>query len=596
MTLLLCVNLFGVSKNSATINLVNDINYASTKVIQNESADMLVLDDIYKNVLNNYDPQRIDPDMQYSIMQLASNVENLRLINIKRKRLEVVFDYKKSQAVAAAIPSPVGVVGSLFMIPTNPVAAIAGLVSTATSSALMYKSAVDSLNLENIQQGWKLDDAERASLNKLNLNSFASATTFANKNSISKEYVMTVEMLKSFTEIIDDMNYQRKVQRLILNQEEFKYFPTYWLELAQAYYDYGSYNKVIDTVNYYDKNFNYDEIFRYNYRYAQILVLEITSITNLYKDIDLLNYTDQIVSKLDIIKKNTAKDDWLQRYFCAMIYLGLSNETNDICYNKAYELIKLNCLNLSKTQEESINTYLKPVSEPDEKELKKLTSEDRKEEEDFYSQLKEERKVELPPFNEAYMLNIKTLSQMIVDSNRQKSEIDFIKESIITPQFEDYYFNTGIDIPILSITKKNLLIKKALNILPFINQNQSKNYDIFNIQIPANWINNQSTYQIKFGGDNRYHDLYCTASFDINSYDDSIVNVVNVERDNTMDVYSYISTLELVCPKAWLVEQAPYEIDLRIITNNCPTVFVFAGNSYKSLTNYSSYLERPDNL
>ena len=208
------VNIYANSTNVPTINLLNDINYSTTKITLAKSSDMLVLNDVYQQILNNYDPQRIDSDVNDYVVNLANNIEGLRLVNIKKDRLDVIFDYKKSQAVAAAIPSPIGLVGSIAQFAISPTQAIASLIGTAASSALMYKAAVDELNLEKLEKEWELEDEERSRLNYLNLDSFSETANFANKNSVSKEYVMTIQPLTDFINILEDDNEKRRIEAL----------------------------------------------------------------------------------------------------------------------------------------------------------------------------------------------------------------------------------------------------------------------------------------------------------------------------------------------------------------------------------------------
>ena len=576
------VNIYANSTNVPTINLLNDINYSTTKITLAKSSDMLVLNDVYQQILNNYDPQRIDSDVNDYVVNLANNIEGLRLVNIKKDRLDVIFDYKKSQAVAAAIPSPIGLVGSIAQFAISPTQAIASLIGTAASSALMYKAAVDELNLEKLEKEWELEDEERSRLNYLNLDSFSETANFANKNSVSKEYVMTIQPLTDFINILEDDNVKRRIEALQYSERRFKYFPTYWLELAQAYYDNNDFDNVIKTVEYYDKHFDYDEIFKQNYRYAQILTLYISSLIEKNKGESIYDFKDIISDKLEIIITNTAESDWLQRYFCAITYLSFA-EIDDEYFMKAYDLFRLNCIQLSKEQEDSINIYKSPVSTPNEAELKSLTKDERKKEEAYYDLLAEERKVELPPINKAYILNIQSLASLMSVSKKLDKDLDFLEKSIVTPFFKDYYFDVDTYIETIKI-EQYTGIKRILK------------GDKYKIIIPATYINNLSSFEVKFSGDNEYHDLYFNSSYEKNNKNNLPVEVINVERifDNNID--SYIAEIELGYLNEWLESADKFELDIRINTNDCPIVFHFTGEDFKSLKNEYSYVEKNSNI
>ena len=579
-------SLFAISSNSPTINLLNDINYATTNVTIAKSEDMLVLNDIYEKILNNYDPQRIDQDINQTVVSLANNIEGLRLINIKKDRLDVIFDYQKSMALVSAVPSPVNLIGSIALFAVNPVQAVAGLVGTAASSAVMYKSAVDQLNLEMIEKEWELDDLERSRLNSLNINSFSETAKFANKNSIDKEYIMTIQILTDFINIINDDNIKRKVEALEYSEKRFKYFPTYWLELAQAYYDNDEYQKVIDTVNYYENHFQYDEIFKQNYRYAQILTLFVTSILKENPGEASLRYKSKILEKLKIIEDNTDSEDWLQKYFCAITYLSFA-EIDDSCFIKAYDLFRQNCITLSLEQENSIDTYLAPVAIPNESELNKMTKEDRKKEEKYFKKIKRERAIELPPINRAYMLNINTLASLMRVSNKINFDLSFIEDSIITPFFKDYYLGTDTYLEKINIEKD----PKSLNIFnKFSVRLTTKN--LFKLTIPAMYINNLSKFEVKFSGDNKYHELYLNSNYENNMENLTNIKVTEVKRSNPEDINSFLAILEFEYETEWLNNADLIELDIRITTNDCPIVFHCEGATFDDLINTFSYIEK----
>lgn len=562
-----------------SLNLVNEIIYISEQVIS-ESNNITYLDEAYSHLYNNLNLTLVDDETRTRVTQIMTDIERYRMIEIKRDRLKTIYDYQKSMNIAAAVPNPINMIGTLAMIPTNPVGAIAGLVGTAASSATMYAAADAQLDLSMLEQEWELSDEARATLTDINTGLFEYASKFANskKDEVTTREILNQVLVQNFVDAVNDNDLKRSISKLEGEQNTYSFFPTYWLELAHKYYLNGQFTKCLETIKYYEDNFDYTEIYRYNYRYAQILVEGIDA---LYKSADdILKYKDVILSRLEIIQDNTRTDDWLQNYFVATAYLSLVGNglDDEYLYRKAIECIDKNLTNLSKEQEKLNNEYCADL--PTEEELVSSADGDskKKEIEDYLKELKNERKTELPTLNPAFETNLRLLYSIYQAQEKEVAELasdySYLKDYIPVPQLRSAIFGDDLFVKdgIIELNKKGWGNRK------------------FEVTIPASFINSTTEFEVKLVPE--YTDsTYGKLKFDnlLKKENDNgeyagTISVRKVDRNKSYNLDDFVAVLEIELTEDFVADRGnDYSLNLRITTSDCPIEIEFRGKKISQL-------------
>ncbi|MCH3917374.1 MAG: hypothetical protein LKE40_07920 [Spirochaetia bacterium] len=436
----------GYTKDSSDISLalLNQLTLTANQVLE-EQDNRLMLDDIYSSLLNNYDPSIIDETTQFYIHELLDDIENFRITDIERQRLQILYEHEETQAIKQAIPSPISIMGMSYMI-RDPLRAIVAVVGTASSSVSSYAAAKDSIDLEFMQKNWKLDDQERATIHNLNESIFDYIIYQTNAGNLNKTDSLSQESLSEFVKNTNDKIIVRRLQWLLDNQAVYAKLPDYWLALSKTYYENGKYQGCLDALKSYKNLVNNDHIYRKDIKFGQALTRGVVAFG--YVCNDPVKYHATILQMLQTILDNTSNDDWLQRYFCAVTYLSIASDDfsdKNACIDKAYVLVRSNIIELSKQQENSLQTYVMPVKKIPEKKLKAMTKERRDAVEKDYKQLIKSREHELPPLSPAYLQNIQFLLQIQREEKSSQDEIykinQIIKQSLIVPQLLHSLFN-----------------------------------------------------------------------------------------------------------------------------------------------------------
>lgn len=96
--------------NSTQRNSINMLNYMTvlTQRINDAKGNQLFLESAYSSLVNDIYPNSVDLKTQAQITSLMDTIENYRMVAVKRKRLEFLYEQNKAQALRQAIPNPLG--------------------------------------------------------------------------------------------------------------------------------------------------------------------------------------------------------------------------------------------------------------------------------------------------------------------------------------------------------------------------------------------------------------------------------------------------------------------------------------------------------
>ncbi|MDW5299587.1 MAG: hypothetical protein SA378_05550 [Sedimentibacter sp.] len=380
-------------------NAINMLNYMTvlTQEINDSKKSRIFLDKAYDSLINNTYPNAIDSKSQTQITSMLDTLHQYQMISVKRERLEYIYEQNQAQALRHAIPNPVGLLsvvqsGSLLK-------AAVSVIYMAVDSVTSYESASSQADLQYLKDGWELDDAEAEEVHKSRKGAFDYMVRMVNDNSLPGDYALNEDAVKNLVEWKNKSNLVSKIAWLEANQNTYKEFGPYWLELAKNYYNSEEYESCLEAFTKYEEVTT--RIFRKDTDYAEALPMAIISAKEKMTCAKYVEYAD---AKTTIILSNTNDSDWPLRYFVAQIDLDLYNITKDSSYlDKAYKIAFDNVNVLVDDQKELNASYLAAVKE--EKVEDGATKQQKEDTKQYNKMLKEERKVELPPVSEALYLN-----------------------------------------------------------------------------------------------------------------------------------------------------------------------------------------------
>lgn len=380
-------------------NSIGMLNYLTmlTQEINASKNSRMFLESAYSSLVNNTYPNAVDQETEFRLEELLEQLKNYRMNAVKRERLEFIYERNKAQAIRAAVPNPLGLLSSVrsFSWPQL----IASVAYMAVDSVTSYQNASSQAELQYLQDGWELDDAEYEILHRLRSRAFTYMIEMVNTFNLPGDLALNENAVENYVTWKNDTNVVRRIQLFEANRKVYQGFGPYWLTLADSYYTNGDYQKCIDAIARYESLST--RIFRQDYELAKTLPAAFMSA------MEIMNEDEFIVAAahyLEVIEDNAAFDDWALRYFAAQGNLELYQRTKDESYLKnAYDLV-LNNVTLLVSNQLDLNTnYLADVQKI---EIPKGATEAKKKEiEQLNKQSEEERKTALMPISEPLMLN-----------------------------------------------------------------------------------------------------------------------------------------------------------------------------------------------
>lgn len=401
-------------------NSVNMLNYMSalTQEINASSGNQMFLEEAYSSLVNDIYPNVVDTETQAEITSLMDTIENYRMITVKRKRLEYIYEQNRAQALRQKIPNPVGVLSAVQS--GSILKSAASVLYMAVDSVSSYKAATSQADLQYIQDGWELEDQELTELHNSTKNALSYMFDMVRDYNFDGDYALSEEAIKDFVKWKSKPDSQliSKIEWFKSHKDTYQNFGRYWLELVKDYYNSEDYENCIESIRQYESVST--RIFRKDTDKANVLPMVIIAAKETLSEAEYIELANSYCSE---IYDNTKDDDWSLRYFVAQIYMDLNILTKDELYlEKAYE-IALGNVNVLVDEQRTLNkTYMEEIQkiEADKDSTKREKEEIKK----YNKLLKEQRKVELPPVSEALYLNIELLfalaNEMQVSDEEQK--------------------------------------------------------------------------------------------------------------------------------------------------------------------------------
>lgn len=427
-----------LSMDDEQLRAITILNYliVMSEEINASKNSRLFLDNAYEALNNNMDLSVLDEDSFSEVKSLLNTIHAYQMLDVKRQRLQFIYEQNQAQEIKSAIPNPVGLLSAVSS--GNYIKMLTSVIYMAVDSVASYESTKNEIELSYLQDGWALDDEESEQLHQANIDALDYMYDIVQQYNLPIQYALNLKSVESFINWKNDTNAVRRIQFLEENKDVYSAYGNYWLVLAENYYENEDYQKCLDCIDEYE-NLNL-AIFRNDYELAQTLPLVIAAAGELLEGDD---YVDQVKHYAELITKNADRENWILKYFAAQTYMDLYNRTKDSKYlSTAYDLAKSNINTLVKEQVALNETYMADVQEVEPK--KDATKEEKSECKEYNSMLKKIRKTELPPVNTSLVVNCDLLFAIADELDIDKDEKITINK-ILHDNGEALFLIPGLD-------------------------------------------------------------------------------------------------------------------------------------------------------
>ena len=496
-------------------NMLNYITVLSSEINESRSSRVFI-EEAYSSLVNNIYPNSVDEMTQVQIENLLNTLDSYRMLNVKRDRIEYLYDQNKARAIKIAIPNPVGLLSAIES--RSKIQAIAAVIYMAIDSYTSYSSAKEQSEFEYLQSGWELEDEESEELFSAREAAFSYMISMVRRNNLPGEWALNEDAVDQFVQYKNNSNLDRRIEFLESNQNTYVAYGEYWLVLAKSYYDKGEYKKCLEAVSDYEQMTS--KIFRRDYEYAHVLPFAIIAAEEVY---DSNEYVEVAKKYAEAILSNIDNSDWASRYFVAQIYINLYAKTNNIEYlDAAYNCALDNVNYLVDDQKKANDIYLQDVVETPV--AKDATKREKNEVKSYNKMLKEIRKTELPPVNYALYLNCEllfALSNQIGIGEKEKEKINNILHENGAPLF------------LVTSLESRYSFEGEIN-----SEIAEASFDDGKVVLPAELVSDGSAIRVTVIGSN--------GNKEINDWD-----IKKVERNNSDDVKTFLVTYNSPEAKAY---------------------------------------------
>ncbi len=481
-------------KNS--IAMLNYLAFLSQEVNSSKNSRMF-LEEAYASLINNTNPEKVNELTESHLSSLLDIIEKYRMVNVKRERLQYLYDQNKAQAIRQAMPNPIALLSATNARNLKQLAASA--IYMAVDSVNSYKSYNDELDNEFLQDGWALDDEEDANLHDSRKRAFTYMLEIVREEGLPEELTLNEKAVGDFVKCKNNTNNMQRIQFLESEKGTYAAFGNYWLLLSECYYQNNDYEKCLEAIEEYEKL--EAEIFRKDYYLAQSLPNAIVAASEVYSPEEYIPVTERY---LELLMGNTENTEWSLRTFAAQIYMDLYAQTGDKTYLENAYNITLNNVNYLVAEQVILNEqYMADVKEV--KVSDDATKEEKKQIKKYNKELKETRKTELPTVYEPLKINCEMLFAVAEELGITDSEMKKI-DGILNTSGAEVFMND---------TLRNIFTFSPVSITV------DAEFDKDTLVIPANCVSTDSIIKVSITEDGK-----------TNTYTDWKVKKVDREDEN----------------------------------------------------------------
>lgn len=424
-------------------NSVNMLNWLAllTQEINAASNNRMYMEEVYSLIVNETYPNAVDIHTQDRLRGIREALERYRMNDVKRERLEYLYEQNQAESIRAAIPNPMTL---LSAVQSKGLAGLAGsIVFMAADAVTSYSSQKTSQEMQYLQDGWVLEDEATEVFYSLRSDTFDYMIDIVRAYELPGMLALNEKAIDEFVSWKQKPNLTRRLQFLESNRETYQAFGSYYLTLAETYYQSGNDAACLQAVKDYEELNT--RIFRRDREYAKVLPLAIIAAE---REMEASAYQAYATEKVNTLLDNITGEDWALRYFAAQTCVDLYAQTKDEAYlQQAYQAGKDNVNYLLDKQMKQNAAYLAPVQEAP---IPKGTSGSKAEEIKKYNQmLWEKRKTELPPVYEPLLLNcdmLFALVDLLSLTKEEKNDVENLLHTENNPLFLNAYLDSQFHI------------------------------------------------------------------------------------------------------------------------------------------------------
>lgn len=427
------ITLDAIQRNSIVM-----LNYLAvlTQEINASQNSQLYLEQAYSRLINNAYPNAVDSRTLVQMTSLLDTLERYRMTAVKRERLEYILEQNQGRSLRSAIPNPLGLISAVQSFSLSGLAA--SIVYMTADSTIGYINANTQNELQYLQENWALDDEAAEALHESRKDTFVYMVRVVSDYNLPGELALSENAVDDFVTWKNNENVAGRIRFLESNVDVYQMLGTYWLTLAESYYENGQYTKCLEAIKAYEEMDC--RIFRKDYDLARVLPLAVSAAKETLGKSEYVKAAEHYIS---LMEDNVDYDDWSARYFIAQTYIDLHDCTRKNSYlNAAYEILLDNVnslVNEQKTLNETYLTSLQNVEAP--KDATKTQKADIKK---YNELMKQQRKTELPPIYEPLLLNCELLFSLKEQMRRDAAKDDRL-QSILHADGEALFLIDPID-------------------------------------------------------------------------------------------------------------------------------------------------------
>lgn len=333
------------------LGLTKKLQYETSRVL-NCSDNQVVLDEIY-----SYDWYiKVSPLNSHFLEDFNNEISNFKSINIKRERLQYIYDQQKSMQLAALVPNALSV-ATIALSAKSPKQTIIAVAGTALHTATSYLQTKKNTELEQLKSQWELDDQAYNVFNNLYVGLWSHLSEMANEYGYSNEDFASTKTISNFVKEMDELKGQHRDIITVCKryEEELSSYPEFWRTLAIASYELGFYQEALDYVSKYEDC--YLRVFYHDPDNAHLLLIKAYCIDALEKDpVEKTLKLEKIVD--EIIKDQQTSPEPAKQYYCYFVYKDLFKYTGDESYlEKAWQILNDMLYSCTKEYEKDLKSF-----------------------------------------------------------------------------------------------------------------------------------------------------------------------------------------------------------------------------------------------
>lgn len=409
-------------EQEASIAMLNYLAYV-VQEINDSRHSRAALEDAFDSLLNDIEPGGIDDTTRQAFQNIFETIKRYRMNDYLRERMEYLDGQDTASTILSIVPDLTTIVGFISEPGSGYLAALSIAAEVADNALNFFNdsSFVSEEERELMKREWDLTVEEERALMDSRTDMFDYMVRIA--QDLPKGVTLSESDIAEFVTQTSGTSGAAKLDWLKNNQERYRYFGYYWLELADSCFENNAYADCISAIEAYRQNdFG---IFKRDKRLARSLQFAVVSAKETMSSSD---YERAAADYVDTIIKNLGTKDWELRYYAALVYLDLYNQSSNTVYlEKAYNEAKTNVQNLVPVQKEQNSRYLSDVVEVQaqegaDKETVGVIN-------DYNKYLKTNRKTELPPVCEPLLRSCELLfaiAEMADIPDSEKNVIDSI--------------------------------------------------------------------------------------------------------------------------------------------------------------------------